>query len=270
MSRRSLAALLVAALAIASPAAAAKQEVEYRDDRLTVRLEQAPLAAVVAAIARQSGAEVRGELLAPYDVTTDFERVPVKEALERLLKAQNFTLTYREDGRLKVIELKALREEQVRRPVESRTDGEASDEPAYQRAAFLAFEGRERVPVGPKLAKLLGGDTVNWDLLANTAYGYQNASVRRAAVRAAMRAIEADASLRGALEEATRGVSDVALATFARERCFNMAEDLMRNIARESELPEFRTRAVSVLRELKRAPYKGPIPHEFAKSRDDG
>lgn len=263
-----LAALVVAVLAVGSPAAAAvKKDVEYRDDRLSVRLDQAPLTDVVAEIARVSGAQVRGELLVPRDVTTEFAGVPMKEALERLLDGQNFTLTYGDDGRLKVIELKAMREEKVRRPAEARPEGQDSAEPAYQRAAFLAFEGRERVPVDRKLGKLLGDERVKWDVLGNMAYGYSDPAVRRAAVRAAVRAIEADSELRGALEDATRGVSDAELAAFARARCHNRAEELMRNIAREADLPEFQARARGVLRELKRSPFRGPIPYEFIKDR---
>jgi hypothetical protein len=263
-----LAALLIAALAVGSPAVAAKREVRYGDDRLSVRLDQASLQDVLAEIARVSGAQVRGELLAPRDLTTEFEGVPMKEALERLLGSQNFTLTYADDGRLKVIELKALREEAIRRPAAPDPAAPDAGEPAYQRAAFEAFEGREQVPVDGKLAELFGSERVNWDLLANTAYGYQDAAVRRAAVRAAMRAIEGDAALRTALEDATRNVDSAQLADFARARCYNMAEDLVRNIARETDLPEVRTRATAVLRELKKAPYTGPIPHEFTKPRD--
>ena len=109
---------------------------------------------------------------------------------------------------------------------------------------------------------------MNWDLLANTAYGDRDAATRRAAVRAAMRAIEKDPALRAAIEDATRGVSDAELATFARERCYNRADELVRNILLESDLPEFRDRARGVLHELKKQPFRGQIPWEFAKPAD--
>ena len=46
---------------------------------------------------------------APYDVSAEFESVPVAEGLYRLLGNQNFALIYGEDGNLKAVQLLGYR-----------------------------------------------------------------------------------------------------------------------------------------------------------------
>jgi hypothetical protein len=53
-------------------------------------------------------------------------------------------------------------------------------------------------------------------------------------------------------------MSEAELAAFARKTTYWRAEDVVRNVLRESSDPDVRTRARDVLRELKKAPYKGP------------
>src|SRR5205823_3568503 len=57
------------------------------------------------AIGRRGGAEIVGEVRKPRDVTRQFERVPLVDALVRLLGEQNFTLRYGSEGRLRTISL---------------------------------------------------------------------------------------------------------------------------------------------------------------------
>ena len=72
------------ALLTSTPAVLAKEPppppariIEYRNDALTVRLEKVPLAEVLQEIARQTNAEVRGELDEPREVTARFDDVPL-------------------------------------------------------------------------------------------------------------------------------------------------------------------------------------------------
>jgi hypothetical protein len=67
--------------------------IEYENDALTLKLEKVPLTDVVAEVAKQSGAQVQGDVLQPRDLTLQLDKVPLKEALERLLGEQNFALT---------------------------------------------------------------------------------------------------------------------------------------------------------------------------------
>ncbi|MCW5889840.1 MAG: hypothetical protein KIT14_04745 [bacterium] len=101
MARALLGLVLLASVA----AAATPPAVTLRDDRLTVRFEQVPLADALTAIAQAGGGVVRGSVREPRDVTTEFDAVPLTDALPRLLGAQNFTLSYAKDGRLLAIVL---------------------------------------------------------------------------------------------------------------------------------------------------------------------
>ena len=100
--------LLVAAMALsAGPLAAGEPMcvVAYDADRVTVHAERVPLANVVREIGRQSGAEILGQVRKPRDLSLDFDRVPLVDALARLLREQNFTVRYGPEGKLRAIDL---------------------------------------------------------------------------------------------------------------------------------------------------------------------
>ncbi len=102
------AVLVVAAMVLsAGPLAAGEPTcvIAYDADRVTVHAKRAPLADVVREIGRQSGAEIVGDVRKPRDVSQDFERVPLVDALVRLLREQNFTLRYGPEGKLRTIGL---------------------------------------------------------------------------------------------------------------------------------------------------------------------
>jgi len=104
----SRAALVVAATVLsAGPLAAGEPTcvVAYDDDRLTVHAEGVPLTDVVQEISRQSGADIVGAVRKPRDVSQDVDRVPLVDALVRLLGEQNFTLRYGPEGKLRTIDL---------------------------------------------------------------------------------------------------------------------------------------------------------------------
>jgi hypothetical protein len=102
-------AILLPALVAGRPAAAAPEppgpRVEYRDDRLTAHIVEAPLHEVLAAIGKATGSEVRGQPLDDRPVSVALDAVPLDDALHRLLGSQNFTLSYARDGRPKTIVL---------------------------------------------------------------------------------------------------------------------------------------------------------------------
>src|SRR2546425_10340809 len=79
--------------------------IRYSNDALTVRLSGVPNSEVLEELARQSDAEIRGQLREPREVTADFDSVPLPEALARLLGEQNFALVYGKGGRLKAVRL---------------------------------------------------------------------------------------------------------------------------------------------------------------------
>src|SRR5712692_2940006 len=98
-----LVTVLLGEAGAADPAPAGR--VEYRDDRLSLDVQSAPLADVVGEVGRQSGAVIRGLVCKPRDLSLSFDDVPLPDALERVLGEQNFTLRYSRGGRLEAVEL---------------------------------------------------------------------------------------------------------------------------------------------------------------------
>lgn len=104
----SLVVLLAGSVATAAPAPSPPTTIPspismaYHDGLLSVRLAGVPLEQVIAELERTTGAEVRGELLDRRKVYKRFDDLPLPQALDRLLGAQNFILMYGGDGSLVV------------------------------------------------------------------------------------------------------------------------------------------------------------------------
>src|SRR5712671_5431637 len=108
--RRATAGVIALAMVLARRGGWAADEpaprvVRYDDDVLTVRLGDVPISEVLAELALQSGAEVRGQVREPRNVTAVFDSVPLPQALARLLGDQNFALVYGSGGHLKAVRL---------------------------------------------------------------------------------------------------------------------------------------------------------------------
>jgi len=154
---------LVAALALsAGPLAAGEPTcvVAYDDDRVTAHVERVALADVVREIGRQSGAEILGHVRQPRDVSLDFERVPLVDALARLLREQNFTLRYGPEGKLRTIDLLgeplALASAQTTRADASNPDKPASVRRHRHRHRDVR-SSRETLPDGQVLVSVAAG-----------------------------------------------------------------------------------------------------------------
>jgi hypothetical protein len=229
--------------------------IEYRDDKVTLSVVNVPAEQIVAEIAKKGKAEVHGSLRDPKPFSGTFDAVPLPEALERLLGAQNFTLTYGDEG-LKVIHLKGG-PEAPEKPKEAAASGQpeqqagSDDYPQAWIAAWKAFEHRQPVPIQGKFAELVGKNEVNWDYVVNMAYGYDDPKVRTEAVVAGLKALDDDPDVRDAAFASTSGMSDSELATFARTICKHMAEDFVKRVARHAANPDIKARAKAVLREIR-------------------
>jgi len=155
--------LLVAAMALsAGPLAAGEPMcvVAYDADRVTVHAERVPLANVVREIGRQSGAEILGQVRKPRDLSLDFERVPLVDALARLLREQNFTVRYGPEGKLRAIDLLgeplALASAQTTRADASNPDKPASARRHRHRHRDVR-SSRETLPDGQVLVTVAAG-----------------------------------------------------------------------------------------------------------------
>jgi hypothetical protein len=234
--------------------------VRYANDKVTVDVEDMPAAALIDEIARQAGAKVTGGVGAVEPVTATWTDLPLKEALEHVLGQQNFTLTYSEQGALRVIQLRGVQREHETGPAEVK-EGE-NRVTTSETALFKAFDIREPVPVQGAIAKRLGKSMAPWDLLTNTAYADEDPAVRRSAVKSGMEAFEGNEELRDKVINTTNGMTDAQLAAFARAYMYHRAEDFVRNVKRATTLPDVRHRAANVLRELRKIPFTGPKPVE--------
>ncbi len=156
-------ALLVVAATVLSAGSLAAGEptcvVAYGDGRLTVHAKGAPLTAVVREIGQHSGAEIVGEVRKRRDVTQDFDRVPLVDALVRLLREQNFTLRYGPEGKLRTIDL--LGEPLAAAAQATPADASNPDKPtsARRHRHHRMQSSRETLPDGQVLVTVAGTDT---------------------------------------------------------------------------------------------------------------
>jgi hypothetical protein len=218
-----LALLLVAATARVTGAGTegAPPRVEYADDRLTVQAEQVEIGEVLAAVARATAAEVRGSPLGPRRVTADFEHVPLSAALQRLLGEQNFTLRYREGGRLRTIVLRGGPEAPVPPPPPAALAvapvPPAVPPPASPPTTILLpprFANHRPIPVSERLKEILGSDTATFDQIFELATTQKDGTVRALAMQLALSALERERVLRRALFISLRRGGDGSLGAF--------------------------------------------------------
>src|SRR5262245_28115245 len=243
--------------------APSKRVIEYRDDKLTLHVKDAPVTDILDELKKQSSAEVKGEAPKVDNVTTDFCTVPLNDALIRLLGVQSFTLTYGEDGKLKTIALKGG-PSSAPLPKPGATEFFAPRDPNMPpeswRAIVRTFDGRKRVPVKGRLRELAQKDDVNWDWLIQMSYAYDDPKVRAQALKTALKALEEDTELRDATLAALNQLDDAELAQFVQKNCKHWSEPFMKSIARTTDNPEWKARATAVLHRLRTMQAQGTTP----------
>src|SRR5438552_11598794 len=165
MSRPAVLTAVALFLAVTTPwAADDPRVVEYRNDRVTLRVHAVPVREILDELAHQSGADIRGQVRQSRPVSVEFEDVLLTDALTRLLGEQNFTLTYDDDGHLRSVELLGGPEEPVaheRLPAAGTGSGQKKWPPTQEARDALenleAFSRRpEPVRVSGRLADALG------------------------------------------------------------------------------------------------------------------
>ncbi len=240
---------------------------EYRDDRLTLRVEHAPVDRVVADVARETGAELQGSVRLSREVTADFERVPIAEALHRLLGGQNFTLIYGRGDRLRVIELLGMpKPRQVSGKMPSSASPPGAPIPALGMAAGASgnqsglggiIRRHPPVPISGRLARALGTNRAALEQLVQAGLQNDDARVRTKAMRVFLRAVETDQEWPGLALALRDHMDDAAFGTFMRNAAGPYAEDVLANIASTTGSAALREKATQVLAFLRAHPVPG-------------
>ena len=238
--------VLVATAARGWSATAERAKVLYGNDRLSVHAERVPLHDVLEAFAKASGAEICGSPRESRDVTIEMKDVPLSEALRRLLGDQNFTLSYGEAGRLRALELVA--------PSQPGDVPAAVDAWGLPAAAFAAFERHVRVPLDDRLATALGTQTATLAQLFTTGLRHHDPDVRAAAIGTWLRTFEEDRELRANVLHLVGSMDDMAVMRVLRGVAGRRADELLARIAGQAQDSDLRTKASSLLEQLRAAP----------------
>jgi hypothetical protein len=253
--RRLVVAVAVGLLAgvafAADPTPSRARAVTVRGDRVSLNVERMRAQDVLRDIARQTGSTLQGEVLEGREVTLDLDAVSLREAVQRVLGEQSFTLTYGDDGKLRTIALRGGPEAAVTTTTLGSVPIGPDETPPGWRAVFVSFDHRKKIPLRGRLAQHIGRDAVAWDYLGNTAFYDDDPRIRTEAVRTGLRAFEEDEALQQALFEAAAGMSDAEMAELIRSICKQRSRDLVKRIGRLTDRPEVRARAGNILRELR-------------------
>jgi len=236
----SLLLVLMGGAAVAAPPATPPPAptVVVRDGKVTATLEQAPLDLVVAAIAEQTGAEVRGSVPPGREVTRRLDAVPLEDALERLLGTHGFTLTYDADGHLKRIALAMGAGESAPKAPAPATSPVAGPSDDVSARVSQYISGNQTVQVGGRLGKALGTDTATFQDVLRVALKDPDPRVRAEGRRSMVRALTSDPTVRDALVATVGGMSDDVLARSLRSIAGADAERLATAFARYGRSPE--------------------------------
>jgi len=226
---------------------APRRVIEYRDDdTLTVDLVGVPLSEILAEIARQTRAEIRGGPREPGQVTARFEGVPLSQALDRLLRGQSYALIYGEDGMLRAIPLLGSPQISSSPPAALRIPVTAPGSLPLDMASLFA----RPLPVAGDVADALGASTANLSQLMQLWLQDEDAAVRAQSVRSGFRAVESAPELRAATIDFANASDAGDLATLFRNFAGSRAEELVDTIAKQTKVTELRSKATLVLRQL--------------------
>ena len=216
----------------------------YRNDALTVRVDGVKNSEILDEVARQSGAEIRGELRTTRDVSADFESIPLPQAFARVFGDQNFALVYDRRGGLKAVLLLHAAQgssavTRVRRPA------------PFPGTLGPLLNSHPPIPVAGVVAEALGAKTATFAQLIDLSLNHDSAAVRAGALQTGMAAIEGEPPLSMALATELNRADSKQLVVLLRAAARDQAEEVALNMLRETHSAEVRVKASSVLQQLR-------------------
>lgn len=228
---------------------ASPKTVQLKGDRLTVRVSGTPLSVVLQEVVAPSNGEIRGSVKEPRDVTVDFENVPLRDGLTRLLGDQNFVITYRQNGTLRALTLLGGPQEPVAPTAVMKATAHGTPQAPVQTAAEL-LERNVPVPAGSRLAQFVGQQSASLQQLLDITLRQEDRGLRQEALRAGLVAIDTQQDLRAAVVKAMSEADEGALESMFRSLARDRAHEIASQVAALSKTPEIRTRGLRLVRRL--------------------
>jgi len=239
-------------LAVAGMARADERVIQYEKDALTVHLTNVPVAEVLDEVARQSGAQIRGQVRSDRDVTAQFDAVPLPEALHRLLGDQNFALVYGDAGKLKSVRLLGgTPGEAAAAPGAAVPVMPAVPPPPSSQGLANLVANHAPVPVSGRLAQTVGGPNATLQQLFEIGTRNEDSSLRSDAIRTMVSTLETDPALRAAAIGELGTIDDGALSAILRGAAGEHAEEVAMQVLTQARASEIRVKASSVLQRLR-------------------
>ncbi len=244
-----LAAAILLAVALAAPVHAADEAspasvVNVQGERLTVRVTAMSLDEVLKRFATATGAEIRGGVVTPRDVSVEFEDVPMQDGLARLLGDQNFMLTYR-DGKLSRLTLLGGA---LDAPVTKVVKTEHGGTPETPQTFSQLIQSRTvEVTPGGRLSRFLGKDSATLQQLIDIGLRNDDRGLRTEAMRMSIQAIDGQPDLQTATVEAIGAMDDNQLMAVFRATARDHTKEVLSQMATMLRTNELRTRSLRLL-----------------------
>lgn len=246
--------------------------IRYEGDRLTASVTGMGLHAMLKEIGRQSGARVRIEGVADRTVAETFTRLPLHEALRRVLgENENFALTYVEaehsDGGSGESRLKELRvygdggatitaaPSQPGDALAAETNARPSGSLMEEFSRLLDRHSELQLRPGSPLAAAMGGERVAFQDVVTVAIGNDDPALRTEAADVLARVLDSDAGARALLSAGQpSGMDAGAMAAVLHASGGAHTEEFLGHMAKSLKTPALRVRANQVLGRLRQLP----------------
>lgn len=235
--------------------AAAPSLVRYEGERVTASLAGVPVGEAIAALAQATGAEVRGAVRAPRDLTIELDAVPLEEALARLLGPQSFTVVYGEDGRPRTIVLRGGPEAPSAPPERPPAAGVpvAAPEPTFPLVLGRMFDRRRPLPLSQPLAERYGEKELTFAQLLEVATIDDDGITRGLATQVVLSALERQGRYRRAFLRSLHRLAPEELEAIATGPSGERFQELLEFLAAHSREPGLQKKAGVVLDQLREA-----------------
>jgi hypothetical protein len=239
---------------VALTVVAAHADVRWQHERLSAQFEARPVADAIQDVATAVGAELRGGVATPRDVTVTLDAVPLEEALHRLLDGQNFTVRYGVDGGVKAIVLQSGQQAPARPPAKPPAAGAVTDTtPHFPIVLSKMFDRHRPLPLSDPLAERVGEPKATMPELLEMATSDDDGITRSLASQAVLSALERESRYRRSFMRSLHRLSPDDLGSIVDGPSGERFEELLEFLAAHSREPTLQKKAGVVLDQFKGA-----------------